>query len=238
MAEHATTVDLGVLEDRAQQALDKIYQGAVGAREFAEAMRSIQEGRLFEEAGFPNFRRYYLSRWADEGNRAYATVTSYISQLRDLERFEEAADGLLTSNDRKPTMTTAGVLADHFDDPQDQVGAWQHHLDSGRPVGEARRQLQQSITEYKDKGIIEKAEAKGIPVPAEPKGKTPSEAAWLAMADASRIIRGVDPADAARVESGRIAARYQEQMWALAEWTRLFAHEVSAYAEQTLQHER
>jgi ParB-like chromosome segregation protein Spo0J len=82
-------------------------------------------------------------------------------------------------------------------------------------------------------GVIERAEAAGIPIPPEPKGKTSSEAAWLAMTDASRLIRGVRHADAARVETGRIASRYQEQMWELAQWTRLFAHELAAYVEET-----
>jgi hypothetical protein len=46
----------------------------------------------------------------------------------------------------------------------------------------------------------------------------------------------VEPADAARVETGRTAARYVEQMDQLAEWATLFAHELRLYVEDLGHH--
>lgn len=223
MTEQQTTTNLEVLEDRAEKALEK---AETGWREFAEAMREIKERSAHEQAGYRHFGHYYTEVWRPRTGKA----------LRTLERISLAA---------KVEDEIRGVAND-VRIPDDYLALSRLNVVDGaeekaRIVTEAaaeeggfRGNVLAKISERSGEGVIEKAEARGVPVPPEPKGKTPSEAAWLAMAEASRLIRGVEPADAARVESGKIAARYQEQVWELAEWTRLFAHEVAAYAEETL----
>jgi hypothetical protein len=54
-----TTNRLEQLEAKAKEALEKMYQGAVGAREFAEAMRDIKNGEHFLPQ-YQSFRQYYI----------------------------------------------------------------------------------------------------------------------------------------------------------------------------------
>jgi hypothetical protein len=231
VTEQATTVNLEVLEQKAERALEKAEQGW---REFAETMREIKQSGAHEEAGYRYFQTYYRQRWEEHTGRTFRAHAAILRKLTAIEEFEAALGQPREVDLPMPGASAAELLKNRIPEPEQRVEAWRHHLASERGVGKDREGLRESIAEYKGEpiGVIEQAEDRGIVVPDEPKGKTPSEAAWLAMATASRVIRGVEPADAARVESGRVAARYVEQMTELAEWTTLFVHELRLYVEE------
>jgi hypothetical protein len=232
-----TTTTLEELEAKAERGLEKTE---TGWREFAEAMREIKESEEYKQRGYRHFAGYYREHWQERTGKTYGTVRHIMQGLGALEEMFAAEEGQRASHLGDLGYTEAKILRSELPEPGQRVEAWEHHQSTGRQIGRNREGLRDSIREYKgeEPGVIEEAQSRGIVVPPEPAGKTPSEAAWLKMAEASRVIRGVEPADAARVESGRVAARYVEQMEELAEWARLFAHELRFYAEETGNPER
>lgn len=227
MTEQVTT-NLEVLENRAEKALEK---AEAGWREFAEAMREIKESEAHKQAGYQYFGPYYTERWEPETGKSLRVVSGHIRGITTWESVERIDDHRQSLT--PPASYDVAARLNKIPEAETRAEFWRDRVLVDKPDGRIDgNELARRVNEYVGEGVIERAEAAGVPVPQEPKGKTPSEAAWLAMAEASRLVRGVEPADAARVENGRIAARYQEQMWELAEWTRLFAHELASYVEE------
>lgn len=225
MTKQATgKLTLVVFEEALEEEVQRWENSAI---RMGQWLKAGKDARIHEEAGFRSFAEYYRDRWEDRIGRSWSTVKHYIYGARVVEEMRAGRD-----HEHAVTDSKAAEMLGVIKDPDARNRVWNEFVESGeKRVG--YENLDRRISEQTGRGVIEQAEAQGVVVPDEPRGKTPSEAAWLKMAEASRAIRGVEPSDVARVESAKVAARYVEQMAELAEWMHLFVHELNLYAEQS-----
>lgn len=141
---------LEVFEERAHNALLKAESGW---REFTEEMREIKRTEAYKEAGYRYFGPYYRERWEERTGKTFATVKTYFIGLDALEEFESAMAGDHV-HQRMPGVQESRILRTALPDPADRVGAWQNHLDSGRPHTADRSELRESIREYKGEPTV------------------------------------------------------------------------------------
>lgn len=228
--EQPTSVNLEVLEKRAERALEKMETGATGAREFAETMRDIRQREAHKEAIDPRtgnpyrfFSRYYADRWAAQTRRSTQTMTATLHELSALEQFEAAAQQVAEGDvlPQMPGLKDAALLRREVPEPPERVEAWRHHLESNRPVGLHRQGLKESIREYKT-GVIERLEDEDIEVAEYPQGATPEERAYRAASELLSVAMDVTPEAAADSISPGLAETVAKRYEILIPWTRRF----------------
>ena len=226
MSEQVNTANLEVLEDRAEQALEK---AETGWREFARTMREIKDSEAYRPE-YRYFQTYYRERWEMRSGKAFNTVKGYL-EAADIEQEVALVGGdLVMPSDYNALRHLQGVegaeeKARIIREAQEAPGNFRDNLLA------SVRERESSHGAFK--GVIEQAEARGLEVPPMPSGATLPEQAYLATSDLAILTKGVAPVEAARAHPSGSVAVQLENLETLAHWIKLFVEEAHLYTAES-----
>lgn len=226
--EKATTVNLELLEVRAEQALEK---AETGWREFAETMREIKESGAHEEAGYRYFQPYYRERWEPRTGKSFSTVKRMIIGLGVLESIAEVdpAEVHLDYN-------TAEVLS-VVKEPEERLRIVREQVESGESLttNAGREQLRDRIRGYKGepvvRDVLQPEDMADLPSREMPR----SQKLYHRTSEIFAAIEGLDPADvAAHNTNPKLLQANIEWAERISAWYAEYADELKAMRSQPL----
>lgn len=138
-----------------QEALAEIalVQAEGGWRDFTEQMRDIKRTESYKEVGYRHFGSYYRERWQERTGRTLTTVQTCFQGLAALEEME-AVTNYEHARNSYPGYTEARILRSAIPDPVERVEVWDEYVASGRPIGQNRAGLRESIAESKGEPTV------------------------------------------------------------------------------------